>query len=156
MTEKPKFPELPLPPFPLPLSKPPELKSIINDAPAIIQSAVYSIRAIDQTIAAIDSAIKALDALMMDADAMFSGTKALGEIRTKEEAISALKDAERTLDPNLIEKAIKFFAKSESECPIAEYLSLALTHAKYGDKEKARQFIRDVIEFVERGGSCGE
>ena len=154
MAEKPKLP-FPLPPLP-PFSKPPELKSIIDDAPAMIQSFVYGVKAIDQSIAAIDSAIKAMDALMMGTDALVSGAKVASEITSTDEAISVLKQAEQSLDPDLIEKAIKFFAKSESECPIAEYLSLALTHAKYGDKEKAKQLIRDVVEFVEGGGSCGE
>jgi len=153
MAEKSKLP-FPLPPLP-PLGKPTELKSIIDDAPTMIQSFVYGVKAIDQSIAAIDNAIKAMDALMIGTDTLVSRAKGTSEITSTDEAISVLKQAEQSLNPDLIEKAIKFFAKSESECPIAEYLSLALTHAKYGDKEKARQFIRDVVEFVEGGGSCG-
>ena len=154
MAEKPKLP-FPLPPLP-PFGRPSELKGIVDNAPAMIQSFVYGVKAIDQSIAAIDSTIKALDALMMGAGTAVSGARSTSEITSTDEAISVLKQAEQSLNPDLIEKAIKFFAKSESECPIGEYLSLALTHAKYGDKEKAKQFIRDVVEFVEGGGSCGE
>ena len=154
MAEKSKFP-FPLPPLP-PFGRLPELKGIVDTAPNMIQSFVYGVKAIDQSIAAIDNAIKAMDALIMGAGTSVSGARATSEITSTDEAISVLKQAEQSLNPDLIEKAIKFFAKSESECPIAEYLSLALTHSKYGDKEKARQFIRDVVEFVEGGGSCGK
>jgi len=154
VAEKPKLP-FPFPPLP-PLGRPPELKGIVDTAPNMIRSIIYGIKAVDQSIAAIDNAIKAMDALMMGADTLTSRAKVASEITSTDEAISVLKQAEQSLNPDLIEKAIKFFAKSESECPIAEYLSLALTHSKYGDKEKARQFIRDVVEFVEGGGSCGE
>jgi len=71
MAEKPKLP-FPLPPFP-PFGRPSELKSIVNNAPAMIRSFVYGVKTIDQSIAAIDNTIKALDALMMG-----TGTATLG------------------------------------------------------------------------------
>jgi len=152
MDEKPKLPPLP---FPLPPG-PRELKGLIDNMPAVIQSVVYGIKALDQQIAAIDNAIKAVDSLLIGSDALLSGTKkSPSKITTKEEALSALKEAEITLDPDLIEKLVEYFAKSDSECPIAEYLSLALTNAKYGDKEKAKQIIRGIIDFLEGGGECG-
>jgi len=166
MAENAKFPFPPLPPF----GRPPELKSIADTAPSMIRSIIYGIKTIDQSIAAVDNAIKAMDALMIGTDtlaavdnaikamdALMIGTDTLvSEIASTDEAISALKQAEQSLNPDLIEKAIKFFVKSKSECPIAEYLSLALTYSKYGDKEKARQIIRKVVKFLEGGGRRGE
>jgi len=154
VTEKSKFP-FPFPPFP-PFGESSELKGIADTAPNMIQSFFYGVKAVDQSITAIDNAIKAFDTLMVGTDTLISGAKVAPEITSTDEAISVLKQAEQSLNPDLIEKAIKFFAKSKSECPIAEYLSLALTHSKYGDKEKARQLIRNAVEFVEGGGSCGE
>ena len=154
MAEKSKFP-FPFPPFP-PFGESSELKGIADTAPNMIQSFFYGVKAVDQSITAIDNAIKAFDTLMVGTDTLISGAKVAPEITSTDEAISVLKQAEQSLNPGLIEKAIKFFAKSKSECPIAEYLSLALTHSKYGDKEKARQLIRNAVEFVEGGGSCGE
>jgi len=136
-----KFPFLPLP-----LEKPPELKGIIDTAPSMIQSIIYGIKAADQSIAAIDNAIKAIDSLMIGMDNISFGVKTTSEITSVKDAISALKQAEQTLDPDLIEKAIAFFANYNTKCPIAEYLSIGLTHAKYGNKEKAREVIRKVLE----------
>jgi len=70
-------------------------------------------------------------------------------IKSNKEALSALRSASENPNPESIEELVEYYTKNEGECPIAEYLSLALTQAKYGSREKAKELIKDVIEQVE-------
>lgn len=51
-----------------------------------------------------------------------------------------------------VDAVVDFFMRSDVECPIAEYLSIASTYLKYGKKDKAVEIIEDVLEFI--GSGC--
>lgn len=50
--------------------------------------------------------------------------------------------------PEYIQALIDYFMRVNTECPIAEYLSIALTYVRYGKIKEAREMIKDVAEFV--------
>ncbi|MCD6524259.1 MAG: hypothetical protein J7K48_04595 [Thermococcus sp.] len=50
--------------------------------------------------------------------------------------------------PEYIQAVIDYFMRNEPDCPIAEYLSIALTYARYGKREKAKEMVRDIVDFV--------
>jgi len=69
-------------------------------------------------------------------------------IRTPEQARFYLRLAAANPRPEYIEALIDFYVNADVECPIAEYLSIALTYARHGKTDKAREMLREVADFV--------
>jgi len=72
-------------------------------------------------------------------------------IMTESQAKFYLRMASINPRPQYIQALIDYFMRSNTDCPIAEYLSIALTYAKYGKIDRAREMVREIADFV-----CGE
>jgi uncharacterized protein YcsI (UPF0317 family) len=65
-----------------------------------------------------------------------------------------LRAAMITMNPRYVDAVIDYFMRSETECPIAEYLSIVSTYIRHGKLNKARQMIREILDFLD--GSCSK
>jgi len=75
-------------------------------------------------------------------------------VETTTQAKFYLRMAQTLCKPQYIKAVIDFFMRNDTGCPIAEYLSIALTYMQYGKCDKAREMISDVLSFLDEG--CGE